>query len=367
MNSKALMGLVIGAAAAVGVAIWATQSRAPARHATPATSFLPGLSANLNELQKIEVEKDGAVVTLVRGSERWGVEEKNEHPADIAQVRELLIGLADARILEQKTSNPDNYARLGVADIDAEDGAGVGVTIGGAAETRLILGKSARGGQARYLRRAGEAASWLVSGDFDLPPADPLQWLDKDVMDIAGRDVQAVTIVHPDGASVNAEKPDRDATNIEVNDLPKGRELAAPGSGNSMANVMQKLRFDDVLPAAGFEFAPDATVTTTYRTFDGLAVVARVLARDEEYFANFAVSFDQPQAERFAIAQAAAGGDSDPATDTAATAAEAAEFSAAQTRAATLNGRLENWVYRLPKFKYDQMTRRMDDLLKPVE
>ena len=36
-------------------------------------------------------------------------------------------------------------------------------------------------------------------------------------------------------------------------------------------------------------------------------------------------------------------------------------------RAAAVNERVSGWAYRIPKYKYDAMTKRMEDLLKETD
>ena len=49
--------------------------------------------------------------------ETWTVAERDNYPADTGRLRKLLLELAEARLLEEKTSNPELYDRLKVEDI----------------------------------------------------------------------------------------------------------------------------------------------------------------------------------------------------------------------------------------------------------
>ncbi len=44
--------------------------------------------------------------------------------------------------------------------------------------------------------------------------------------------------------------------------------------------------------------------------------------------------------------------------------AQQGDQAAAATEARTLNERLSGWRYRIPSYKFEQLTRRMDDLLQ---
>ena len=59
---------------------------------------------------------DARVVELKRRASSWTVSERDNYPADEAKLRKLLIAIADAKLDEEKTSNPESYATLGVED-----------------------------------------------------------------------------------------------------------------------------------------------------------------------------------------------------------------------------------------------------------
>ena len=53
------------------------------------------------------------VATLLRSDAIWSVVERDGYPADVEKVRHTLIGLAEARIVEAKTANPEFYDPTG--------------------------------------------------------------------------------------------------------------------------------------------------------------------------------------------------------------------------------------------------------------
>jgi len=142
--------------------------------------------------------------------------------------------------------------------------------------------------------------------------------------------------------------------------MPSGRELLYTGVTDTMAGALRTLRFEDVRAAS-----PDAppVATTTYRSFDGLVVRAHSYSADGEdgVWIAFEASAD-PEAAASLPA---------PTAPEAAT-SEAPEASAASTardpgaEAAQLTDRLGTWQYRLPSYKAEQLTRRMEDLLKAL-
>ena len=90
--------------------------------------LLPGLGEDLDQVTRVTVTGAGnePIATLQRDEDGgWTIAEKAGYPADVAKVRETLIGLAEARIVEAKTANPEFYDRLGVEAVENEAAGGV--------------------------------------------------------------------------------------------------------------------------------------------------------------------------------------------------------------------------------------------------
>jgi hypothetical protein len=370
-SQLAVLGGVAVAALVVGILLNAPGTRG-SRVAGVGDLLTPGLDAALNDVTGITLRGEDATVTLTRGERGWGVAEKGGYPAQVGRVREFLLALASASLLEAKTSDPERYAALGVQAV--EDG-GVAVTVTTAAgpvtESPLLIGDSARAGSATYARRADEAGSWLVSGDLDVS-VDATKWLDTLVTDIAASRVQSVTIEHEDGGTLRIAKTGREARAFDVENVPEDRSLRYDSIANPIGGALAALRLEDVM--ARDEMGGDVSPVATARflTFDGLEVTATTWKGGEARYVTIAAAFDQAQAERFAAApdsgdtdapDAAGSGDSDGA-DTGDGGPAGADVA---TQAEALDASRTGWVYAIGSYKFDQLTRRMEDLLAPVE
>lgn len=322
--------------------------------------LMPGLNENINDINSLTLTSaDGSVTTLQRGTTRWTVAERGDYPADIGRIRRNLIALADARIIEEKTADPARYATLGVADITDDDATGIELAIDGPdGPQRIIVGKTGVRGDNAYVRRPGEAVSLLVSASPDLG-AGPADWLARSLIDVPARDVFRVTTTHPDGETVRIEKNDPDADAFTLADMPEDAELAYAGVTGSIGAVLTGLELDDVTPlTTAVDLAADEPVVTRFETFDGRVVTAHVFAgnADEPAGVTFDVLYDAALAGRFMPPT------NDPASapDT-----EADTTETAAARAADLDRRLDGWLFILPDYKLEQLTRRRADLLQP--
>lgn len=313
--------------------------------------LLPGLAVIVNKIDQIKLIGAGRtpIATLERGESGWSVAERYGYPADLGKIRQSILTLARSRIVEEKTSDPELYDRLGVQDVDADDATGVELSIRGPSETiTLIVGDTGVQGDYAYIRRAGETRSWLVSAKLDLA-TDTADWLQQDVLDIGSDSVQAVTITHPDESVLRIEKASRDDENFAVMNVPGDRELSYASVANGIGLVLSGLSFDDVSPAAELSLEDVKPVTTRFECFDGLVVTAFTYNTDDTVWTAFEFSTDTELAGRFRGEDEA--GDKD---------------ETVKGHADELSETLGPWRYKLPTFKSDQFVKRMEDMLKPA-
>src|SRR5690606_39094065 len=129
-----------------------------------------------------------------RGESGWTVSERNDYPADEAKLRKLLLSVAEAKVVEEKTSNPESYSTLGVEDISKSDAGGMQLEIEGTkAPVKLIVGKHASGASSHYVRRADEPKSWLINKSLDTSSSAD-QWLRKSILDVSADRVQSAEV-----------------------------------------------------------------------------------------------------------------------------------------------------------------------------
>lgn len=340
-----------------GLAAWGahrvTSSEAPPSDAAIAGNvFLPGLQASINDIARVRISgSQEESVTLEKNDTGWTVQEKSSYPADSGNIRKTLLALAGASIIEGKTANPDYYQQLGVSDPAAEGATGVQLELEGLAEPlRIILGK--REYQPRdstFVRRPDEKQSWLVSGAIGADK-DPLQWIDREVMDIGSDRVQSIRIQHADGEVLQLRKETRAQDNFEVVDVPAERELSSESAANPLAAVLASLRLSDVSPLPELNPKDHSPVIGEYRAFDGVVISAQVFEAEKTRYAHFEARFDEEQAKRFAVE-----GEDESARESARKEAEA------------LQAKLSGWVYAVPGSAYKDMTKRIGDLLAPEQ
>jgi len=311
--------------------------------------LVPGLAEQLNNVDAVRIIAPGnsLVADIRRTDTIWLVDNADNYPADIGTLRSHLLTLSEAVIVENTTALEENYPKLGVANIKTEDASGIQVEIDGITDpVKLILG-NASSGNTSFARLAGQAQSWRISV-APAPGRTTLDWLDRNLTDIASADIQAIEINHADGESVAIKKSE---TGFELLNKPADKALQYDGALNSITGVMKNLDFDVVISAtelADKNAAPVATISATTTT--GLIININAVSLDEEIW----LTLNSGQDAELAIET----GDEDSATESA---------TDAKTQSDALTAKLSGWAYKVPAFKSDWLLKRNADLLEESE
>jgi len=341
MPSRGLMVLAVVTALSVAAAAVAEYRRAAATAAgADGALLLPALMQRINEVAAIRVERGAETLNLVREDGRWSLAEKGGYAARFEAVKTTLVALARLETIEAKTAKPALYPKLQVEDPGSAEANSTRLTLrdaGGATLGAIIVGKTRDGaaGEGRagvYVRRPDEARAWLADGDPRLPD-DAVDWLERDLIDVARERIASARLEPPEGDVVAVSRADASQQNFTLAGVPEGRKIKSAGSVNAVAWTLERLRFDDVRPAAEVDFA--AAGSATFASFDGLTV--RVLLADKD---------DAAWARLEAAAAAGA-------------APEIGE------EAAAIRARTDGWAYRLPDHQVEKLRTPLADLIEP--
>lgn len=311
-------------------------------------SLLPGLEARVNDIEwlRLTAAGDKTVATLQRKGTSWTVEEASGYRADWDLIRDLLSGLAQARVVEAKTANPEYYDRLGVEDVDSETAAGIMIQFSAdAGLASVIVGNQARGRSGQYVRLADAKESALIDRPLAVP-ADRSAWLDTFIIDISDAEVVEVEVDHPDGESIKIVRASADDEDFQLLEIPEGREIKSNWTVNALGGVLADLNMDSVAPQTGLDW--EGGIGMTLLTADGLLIEAGLLERpaaDESDDREFWIRIEAGLYTTALGAGAESGN-----TET-------------RARAESINQRVKGWAYRIPQYKFKSMSVKMDDLL----
>lgn len=394
MNRNNLIKLAIfcGVVVLLGVFISGREGSGD-RIAEDLSLALPGLKAELENVQSLSIRKQSGelLVRVERADDQWRVMNRDGYPADRKRVRDLLTGLADAKLQEAKTSNPEWYQRLGVQDVpssyqapaaeseqapdphdfSAKESDGprlVSVALKDGSEMSLIVGEAAEGWKAHYARVPGDAQSWALDREIAIS-MDTLAWMDARVIDVDLDRISSVIHRAPDGETLQISKQKPGQEHFDVAGIPEGRELRYPAIPEVVADVIDNLRMEDVRALGKFVFPAGSIFEADFTTFDGLRVEAKVAKVEDNHFVALSARFDQSVRFKASKSEPAPETEAEPAGEGAEASPEAAPdelkpVADVKAEAATMQQHLKSWVFQIAEYRYRGFTKRLEELLK---
>lgn len=373
MNAKTLIFLAGGTALLGGAALLMDSGRGGQASQGASEALVPDLATRADAVERIEIEgQDGSLALALEG-DTWGLADRGGYPVQADKVRTLLAAFARSERLEPKTSNPDRYAELGLADVQAEGSSssrlrlldGAGQTVGD-----VIVGKRRPTGDASYYARIpGEARTWLASGELRLSKTRR-EWLDTSVAKIERKRIVGLELTHPDGEVVVLERLEEADDNLSISNPPDGMVPSSEWITSRFGTALEFLTLEDIEPRAEQE---GESTRAVFRTRDGLVLEFRSRLRpadadagtSEQLLVDLTASYDEnpplPWAGPLApgvepVADLTA--DEGTAEDTQRTPEEV------QAEVAALNERFADWTVVLAGYRKNVFQARMNELVK---
>lgn len=354
-NRKLIILFLITLAVILAAGITA-KIRAPQK-SLEKTALFPDLVNHINDVSRIVIKGYDKTVELKQNDKDWVITSSDNYPALFNKVRAVVINMADLKIVDKKTDNPELYSRLGVEGPDVKDTSSLLITLydnENQIPASLIVGQPRQSSSSQpglYVRKPDEKTALLVEGTIDIT-ADQKGWFQQSLFDIPKDRVKAVKILFADGSDYEIFKENPAQADFQI---PGQKEDTSGKSAtsiilNRLANGLQEMRADDVKAAENFSF-PDDTITTTVTTFDGLVITARLASVNDMTFANFTFNTDPELASR------------NTGTDNTKTETPSQKSNISEV-AQSMNDAMANWVYQIPDYKYEALTTSPDSIKK---
>ena len=297
---------------------------------------LPGLADKINDVTRITVAQDVRKLVLEKSNGVWQVA-ATKYPLSAAKVKKTFVSLIGLEKLEAKTANSEKYPLVHVDEPGRKDSKGRridligknGEKIASIIIGKLAVGKAGPGKDAQYVRNSNDKTSWLALGSVDAT-VELKSWADPRFI---GLNVDTVThgrIVRADGEVIEVRrtgKSDTGSSIFELVNLPEGRKAKTSTTLKFAATDWVNLDFEDVRPAnSGGKLVLTSTITTD----DGLKVIF-TLKKDA---GKGWVSLDV----------AAPGKD--------------------KKKAGKITRQTKGWQFQLADYKFEQLNKKMEDLLE---
>ena len=347
MKQQRLIPLAALTAALLFAAIYVSYRAAPQTD-VDAALLLPELKPRINDIDRLQIRGGGETVTIARQGGVWVIAEMGDYPALFDKVKHTVLAAAELKLLEEKTANAALYHRLGVQDIDADNGGDhshlLTLSAADADIAALIVGKRRHSSSPSdqpglYARRPDGGPALLAAGRLEVT-SRASEWFEREILNIDSDTVRRLELRPRGKAAVLLIREEKDA-DLTLAQAPEGKTAQAAAVLNQAAALLQGVYAEAARREADLQ---DASKVSKFHvvTFDGLRIDGELVRRDEKSFALFAASAAAPEPD----------GDDEADTDAAAQQAE------------ELNRRLDGWGYELSQHKADLMSKTMDDFAR---
>jgi len=354
VNTKIFSILAIITLLVVTVAVILTQQQ-------PTTleqkKLFPHLMSILNEVTEINLSTKNNNLTLIRSDAQWQLKERHYYPVASTKVNPLLLGIADLRVLEAKTSNPALYSKIGLEDISTPEAKSTLLTLKKAKDetvAHLIIGKDriAKIDSTRreiYIRKPDEKQTWLTLGQLPLEK-NPEDWLEPEIINIDSDNIRQVQITHPEGERILIFRETPEDKDYRLADLPEKAKVKNSHTLNNIAMTLSHLNLDDVTIITAIKSNDKLSTRAIFTTFDGLEVTLTIVEKEDKHYAKFSAVFNETAVF---VPQAPQNQTSD----------QPLKKADPKKQAETLNAKFKTWVYELAQYKINDLKKKRDDLI----
>jgi len=310
----------------------------------PGSLLIQGVAPE--KIQTITIVHGKDTVTLTRQDKGFVVAERDDYPASLNRINELLLACLEIRCRSKVTDLKENYRELGVEE-GTDDAAVVtfkdssGGTLFG-----LVRGKNAEGGGA-FVRLLGQSAVY-ASESYPTFDATPAYFLDKKIVDVKADDIRRVEVVT--GKDRYALTRDEKGV-VALEKVPEGKRAKASAC-ETVATALADLEFSDVSPAGKMPLEWDTTYTCQLAS--NLVYTVKLAKKEDRYYATFSASAPNVESVRITTTE------SDKELKKKDALLQAVEM------AREFTPRHAPWVYELPNWTAEKMRHPLSDLVEDI-
>lgn len=317
--------------------------------------LFPKLASEASQIATIEVRQGDSTVTLERTGGSWGLKTRGNYPADPVKVRTLLVGLAEADLVESKTRRPDRYAALELeepADKSAKSRSVRMLDAKGKLIGEVVIGKKRQdllgtGKGGTYVRKPGDPQTWLANAELDTS-AMAKDWLKTSLYTTDAAKISRVTLEIPGEQPLRVErqaapaKDDKDAKQSVPDQAPAklqfvgfppaDKKLKDASAAEGIARALASIDIEDVRKLDAPPASPGVS-TVKLEVADGPTATLRLRKDGDAHWLTLAATGE---------------GEAKKAAD-------------------EINQRAQGWEFKIAAYKADLILKKRADLLEAPE
>lgn len=291
-------------------------------------------------------------IKIERRENQFVVVNRSGYPADPKQINDLITKALDIKTIERFTSDPKNHEDLEVTEEKARNVVKF-FQADGSLLTGVVIGKSRESGQGAYVRLANSNDVYLAA-DAPWLRTRAVEYVNQEIASVKREDIRVATVTSPEGSyTLRTEKGGGDT--VAMDGLPAGKKLK-DSDAKSVLTALQGLRFDDVNAPSQIE---------------GLAFDRKYVARMEdstEYTLELAKKGDKTYLKARAVYTSGEKVTINPGQQDSPEELKKKEaILLAQESAQRFTLRHKDWVYEIPDWKANYLTKAQADLLEDQE
>ena len=354
--------LTILAVVACVMVLWAVvQSRLANRRSTQTNEpayLIQGLDPAL--IGAIVLDEGEDKVALKRQGNGFVVETKEGYPAKTSEVNSLISKCLEIKTTQLITEDSKNHEDLEVTEDKARTVVKFFKTAdpNSAVLAGVVVGKTEELGQGTYVRMlsSDSEVSDRVLSATDVPwiSTGVMSYIEQELVSAESDQIESVTVVSPDGQYTL--KKEQDGDDPVLVDMPADKKLKT-SDARSVLTALTSLRFDDVKKKpADMTFDRQYVCTLKDSTEYTLRIAKEKDEEDEKtYIACEAKFTDTTPVTK----------DSDVESEEELKAKEAKLL--ARDAANAFASKHKAWIYEIPSYKANNLTKELADLLEDVE
>jgi len=349
MSSKNLSRLALVAAIMVVAAVIVhLLVNRPAQTSQTNAYLIQGL--NLDKVITIVISANDKSTHLQRQGKTFVVSEKSDYPAATDKINELFTETLDIQTKELVTDKPQNHPDLEVTPDKAQS---IVEFLGPDANaiTGVVLGKRTDNGDT-YIRLMDSNDVYLCQ-NAPFVRTDPMDYIDQKLVSVKRDDIISVTVTDANGVTYTLESEPNSPDVTLAGGLPEGKKLSPRST--SVFTAPTSIRFDDVFKAGAEPGNPTFNHTFICRLNNSSQYILKLAKAGDKNYVSCSAVFTGPQ-EQMPDTK-----DSD----------EQIKKIQAQSQARDdiekFNHKCTGWVFELPKWKADNLTKPLNDILEDIK
>jgi len=346
MNNTKLTILGFAAALSVIAAVAVNRIGETKQIAAADSPLIQGLDTS--NIAAIAIGTGDNAVTLKRSGSRFLVTNKDNYPADVTKINNLITQVLDIRTVEKITDNPENFTDLGVTDANAQNKV-VFENAKSEVITGVIVGNRTDSGSS-YVKEV-KSNDVYVSNESPWLQTSAMDYIDSELLNVKKEDVVSVTVTDPNGSYTLHTEPN--SSNVYLANMPAGKKLK---NEQDVFSALSGLRFNDVMRQASADESLQFTHQYVCNLKNEIVYTLKLANKDDKYFAKVSAEY-----------KGAANISKERKVESEEELKKKEQQLLARDGAEEFNKKHDGWVYEIAEYNAKNLTKSKSELLEDIK